>query len=121
MDLSGINIPDYISQSLLDHSGNKTKQIEILNKYRKQQYIDMVCRQTDLSKDDAEFFLKRTKGDIVSAIRLYMNGETRETLTQDNVYRAKNQQSNRTIKAPNTVNQQIYSEIRTFMDKSTYR
>lgn len=121
MDLSNINIPEYLSQSLLDHSGNKTKQIEIVNEYRKQQYIDMVCRQTDLSKDDAEFFLTRTKGDVVSAIRLYMNGETRETLTNENIHRAKIQQSNRTIEAPKTVNQQIYSQLRNFMDKSTYR
>jgi hypothetical protein len=120
MDISNIDIPEHLSKNLLDHSGNKTKQIEILNNYRKQNYIDMVCRQTDLSQEDAEFFLTRTQGDVVSAIRLYMNGETKETLTNANILNAKFQKTNRTIEAPKTVNQQIYSQLRSFMDKCSY-
>ena len=121
MDISNINLPEELKQNLIDLSGNKEKQLEYIRDYRKQQIIDMVCRQTELSREDAEYFLTKTNGDIITAIRLYMSGETRETLNRKSVMEAVKQKSNRTVQQAKTVNQQIYQELRHFMDKCAYQ
>jgi len=121
MDISNINLPEELKQNLIDLSGNKEKQLEYIRDYRKNQIIDMVCRQTELSKEDAEYFLNKTNGDVVTAIRLYMNGETRETLNRKSVIEAVKQKSNRTVQHAKTINQQIYQELRHFMDRCSYQ
>lgn len=121
MDISNINLPEELKQTLIDLSGNKEKQLEYIRDYKKQQIIDMVCRQTELSKEDAEYFLTKTNGDVVTAIRLYMNGETRETLNKKSIMKAFQQKSNRTVQHAKTINQQIYQELRHFMDKCSYQ
>lgn len=117
---SNTDIPESVVKEFHDASGNVQRQIEIINQYRKQRVIDMVRRQTSLSHNDAEFFLTKTKGDVVSAIRLYMSGETRETLNRESIMKSKLTDTNTHLKEPNTVNQKIYSQIRNFMNNKYY-
>lgn len=114
-----IHLPEELQQNLNTVETPEEK-IKIVNEYRRNQIIDMVVRQTDLSPEDAEYFLIKTRGDMISAIRLAMNGETRETLTPEKIKQAYTVRSNRVIQAPSSINQQIYHNLRTFMDKSLY-
>lgn len=117
---SGVELPNEVIQKIEDASGIEQR-VSIINQYRKQQIIDMVCRQTTLTPDDAEYFLRHTRGDMVSAIRLFMNGETRETLTRQKAFEINRKPVSTHINAPKTVNQQIYYELRNFMDISHYK
>lgn len=118
-DISNLNIPDDLKTQIQNATENEEK-VRIVNTYRRNKIIDMVVRQTSLSREDAEYFLTKTGGNMIIAIRLAMNGETRETLTPDKIKQAYAVRSNRVIQPSSTVNQQIYHTIRTFMDKPLY-
>lgn len=112
-----IHLPEELQHNLNTVETSEEK-IKIVNEYRRKQIIDMVVRQTDLSPEDAEYFLIKTRGDMIPAIRLAMNGETRETLTPEKIKQAYIVRSNRVIQAPSSINQQIYHNLRSFMGKS---
>lgn len=114
------DLPEELRTKILDISGQEER-IEIIKQYRKQQIIDMVCRQTTLTPTEAECFLNYTRGDIVSAIRLFMQGETAESLNKQKVTKVKNTPLTHTITQPKSINQKIYHELRHFMDKSQYK
>ena len=111
------NLPEELLQQLNECSTQEEK-IQCVNTYRRQQVIDMVVRQTELSPEDAEYFLTKTRGDMITTIRLAMNGVTRETLTPEKIKEAMSMRSNRVIQPPTTVNQQIYYNLRHFMDNT---
>lgn len=118
-DISNVltHLPEKLQHNLNTVETSEEK-IKIVNEYRRKQIIDMVVRQTDLSPEDAEYFLIKTRGDMIPAIRLAMNGETRETLTPEKIKQAYIVRSNRVIQAPSSINQQIYHNLRSFMGKS---
>lgn len=68
---------------------------------RKEEIINLVIRQTNYSEEQAKQELENNNYDYLSVIKSYMNIPDK---TQDN------QSSNK------TVNQQIYTEIRNFLD-----
>lgn len=119
MDISNIlsEFPEELQVKLNEVETSQEK-IDIVNQYRRQRIIDMVVRQTELTPEDAEYFLTKTRGDMVTAIRLAMNGETRETITPDKIKEALTVRSNRVIQQPTSVNQQIYHNLRHFMELS---
>ena len=87
-----------------------TKKQNIINerekkvKEQKQKYIDIVCSQTDYTCEQAKEKLKEFNYDYVSVIRHYMNPNY------------KNTQSNTTNQKVSSVNQEIYKQLRSFMD-----
>lgn len=118
-DISNIvlDIPEKLKNQLTTVDTPQEK-IKVVNEYRRQQIIDMVVRQTNLSPEDAEYFLIKTRGDMIPAIRLAMNGETRDTLTPEKIKQAYIIRSNRVMEAPSSINQKIYHNLRSFMGKS---
>lgn len=116
-DISNIvlDIPEKLKNQLTTVDTPQEK-IKVVNEYRRQQIIDMVVRQTNLSPEDAEYFLIKTRGDMIPAIRLAMNGETRDTLTPEKIKQAYIIRSNRVMEAPSSINQKIYHSLRTFMN-----
>lgn len=120
-DISNIvlDIPEKLKNQLTTVDTPQEK-IKVVNEYRRQQIIDMVVRQTNLSPEDAEYFLIKTRGDMIPAIRLAMNGETRDTLTPEKIKQAYIIRSNRVMEAPSSINQKIYHSLRTFMNQSLY-
>lgn len=64
--------------------------------------ISIILRQTDLSEQEAKQLLENHKGDYMKALEAY--------------YGIK-----KTVKIPSTINQQIYSEIRSVMDDAAFK
>jgi hypothetical protein len=71
------------------------------------QLINCILRQTNLNESDAEKLLKENNNDVLKAIKQHYGIIEKKESTQEKV----------------SVNQQIYKEIRTFMDgaSKTYR
>jgi hypothetical protein len=69
--------------------------------------INCILRQTNLNESDAEKLLKENNNDVLKAIKQHYGIIEKKESTQEKV----------------SVNQQIYKEIRTFMDgaSKTYR
>jgi hypothetical protein len=69
--------------------------------------INCILRQTNLNESDAEELLKENNNDVLKAIKQHYGIIEKKESTQEKV----------------SVNQQIYKEIRTFMDgaSKTYR
>lgn len=69
--------------------------------------INCILRQTNLTEKDAEKLLKENNNDVFKAIKQHYGIIEKKESTQEKV----------------SVNQQIYKEIRTFMDgaSKTYR
>tara|TARA_Y100000816_G_C25735145_1_gene387054 strand:+ start:31 stop:450 length:420 start_codon:yes stop_codon:yes gene_type:complete len=85
-----------------DLSGNDLK--EAVREEKRNQIIDLVCRQTDYTREKAEEELKKHKGNYMNVVKAYLNPNY-----------AKEQQNKVSDKS---TNQKIYTEIRGFMDKA---
>ena len=91
--------------TVTDSSNNISKQTMIEEK--KKQIILLVCRQTNYSEEEAKRCLEKCNYNYISVIKNYMKKE------QDNNDTSKAKTSDKEIKS---VNQEIFSQIRTFMD-----
>ena len=91
--------------TVTDSSNNISKQAMIEEK--KKQITLLVCRQTNYSEEEAKRCLEKCKYNYISVIKNYMKKE------QDNNDTSKAKTSDKEIKS---VNQEIFSQIRTFMD-----
>lgn len=85
-----------------DLSGNDLK--DAVRKEKRNQVIDLVCRQTDYTREKAEEELIKHRGNYMNVVKAYLNPNY-----------AKEQEN----KVPEkSTNQRIYTEIRGFMDKA---
>ena len=82
-----------------DLSGNQLK--EAVQDEKRNQIIDLVCRQTNYTRDEATEQLKKHKGNYINVVKEYLNPTKKSDMV------------NKTVKS---TNQRIYSEIRGFMD-----
>ncbi len=85
-----------------DLSGNELK--DAVREEKRKQVIDLVCRQTDYTREKAEEELIKHRGNYMNVVKAYLNPNY-----------AKEQEN----KVPDkSTNQRIYTEIRGFMDKA---
>ena len=85
---------------------NKEQQEEYKEK-RLDQICNMIMSQTDYSYDEAKTRLVKENYNYLNVIKKYIQGENTENVTVEKKPETK------------TVNQQIYGELRNFMDKSS--
>lgn len=84
-----------------DLSGSELN--EAVRDEKRNQIIDLVCRQTNYTREEAEENLKKHKGNYINVVKEYLNPT----------------EKSETIKTPaKSTNQRIYGEIRGFMDKA---
>ena len=69
-----------------------------------EEFIEQVCRQTDYSRDLAISKLAEYEQDVVKVVREYLTGSSIKK---------------EVVKKMTSVNQQIYTEIRTMMDDAS--
>tara|TARA_B100001059_G_scaffold91383_1_gene90259 strand:+ start:736 stop:1167 length:432 start_codon:yes stop_codon:yes gene_type:complete len=88
-----------------DLSGNDFK--DAVREEKRKQIIQLVCRQTDYTTEEAEAKLKEHKGNYMSVVKEYLNPKYKE----ENKKKVEEHESK-------SNNQKIYTEIRGFMDNA---
>lgn len=106
MDLSNTN-----HTHTTDHSGNTTSKedVKAYVELRKTQIIEMVVRQTDYSFEEAKEKLEENHYQYMKVIEEYMEVDKIKEQREKEIREKEESKS---------VNQKIYSQIRTFMDDS---
>jgi len=92
---------DVIIEKLKEYNGDYKK---LVNNYHEKEIIEMVIRQTDYSSEEAYNKLVETKGDYMKVINDYIGNNTKKNMGENVILDHKN------------TNQQIFKEIRHFMD-----
>ena len=95
---------EFISK-VKDLSGNEFK--NAVREEKRKQIIQLVCRQTDYTTEEAEAKLKEHKGNYMNVVKEYLNPKYKE----DNAEKIKQREEK-------SNNQKIYTEIRGFMDNA---
>ncbi len=95
---------EFVSK-IKDLSGNEFN--DAVRQEKRKQIIQLVCRQTDYTTEEAEAKLKEHKGNYMSVVKEYLNPEYKE----DNKKKIDEHESK-------SNNQKIYTEIRGFMDNA---
>tara|TARA_B000000557_G_C20512224_1_gene332678 strand:- start:78 stop:491 length:414 start_codon:yes stop_codon:yes gene_type:complete len=95
---------EFISK-VKDLSGNEFK--NAVRQEKRKQIIQLVCRQTDYTTEEAEAKLKEHKGNYMNVVKEYLNPKYKE----DNAEKIKQREEK-------SNNQKIYTEIRGFMDNA---